>query len=270
MQLSPQDTERFYRIWWPLLHYVNAERRIVPELLTTPEKATLSGQEARPIRDVLWKYDELREAFIAKNPASLSAADLAMVASWDNRIQGKFFIFRYLSKHTVFLAHTELPQAYGVLGLMSPVQAVISQPLPILIDAVLLPFENKIIYDGMLVPYSVIFGSGIRNSLNEAYRTVQERGGVTTTLQPCRTRETQQAISSGNRKILAAFRKDLAALKTPVTVTQAATPKPKRPPSPPNNSHAALLKVIAGLTLMLADLSSQPSSESKSNFNKRQ
>jgi tetratricopeptide (TPR) repeat protein len=31
MKLSIQDTERFYRIWWPLLRYVNAQRKIVPE-----------------------------------------------------------------------------------------------------------------------------------------------------------------------------------------------------------------------------------------------
>lgn len=211
MQLSAQDTERFYRIWWPLLRYVNAQRHIVSELPAVPEKATISGQEAHQIRKVLWEADELREAFITENPADLPAADLAMVASWGDRVTGQFFIFRHLKKYTVFLTQEEPPQAYGVLGLASPIPEVIPWPLPILVEAVLLPFEDKIIYDSLLVPYAVTFGSGIRRSLNEAYRTVQERGGVMTTLQPRRTEDTQQAIGSGNQKILAAFRKDLAA-----------------------------------------------------------
>ena len=211
MQLSPQDTARFYRIWWPLLHYVNAQRQLVPDLPAEPGPTPMSTEAAHQIRNVLWESDGLREAFLAENPAALPAADLAIVAGWRHRLMGQFFIFRYLKQYTVFLTEGEPPQAYGVLGLVSPIQDVVLQPLPALVKAVLLPFENKIIYDGLLVPYSVFFGSGIRRNLTEAYRRVQERGGVLTTLQPRDDEDIQQAIYSGNQKILAAFRKDLAA-----------------------------------------------------------
>lgn len=211
MQLSPQDTARFYRIWWPLLRYVNAQRQVVPDLLTEPEETPMSAEQAHQIRNVLWESDGLREAFTAENPAGLPAADLAIVTSWRHRVMGQFFIFRYLKQYTVFLTEGEPPQAYGVLGLASPIQEVVLRPVPALVKAVLLPFEGKIIYDGLLAPYSVFFGSGIRRGLNEAYRTVQERGGVLTTLQPRDDEDIQQAVLSGNQKILAAFRKDLAA-----------------------------------------------------------
>jgi hypothetical protein len=79
------------------------------------------------------------------------------------------------------------------------------------VDTVLLPFEDKIIYDSLLRPYSVSFGSGIRRGLNNDYRRVQEQGGVITTLQPLSAEEIQQSIYHGNQKVLAAFRKDLAA-----------------------------------------------------------
>ena len=211
MRLSAQDTERFYSIWWPLLRYVNAQRHIVPELPVAPGERSLSGQEAHQIRNALWESDEMREAFIAENPANLPAADLAIVVSWSDRVEGEFFIFRYLKQYTVFLNREDPPQAYGVLGLVSPIQEVITWPLPVLVQAVLLPFEGKIIYDGLLVPYSITFGGGIRHSLDQAYRTVQEREGVITTLQPRGPEETRQLIRHGNQKILAAFRKDLAA-----------------------------------------------------------
>jgi hypothetical protein len=84
-------------------------------------------------------------------------------------------------------------------------------PPPVLVDAVLLPFEDRIIYDSLLMPYRVMFGAGIRRSLNEAYRRVQEQGGITTTLQPLSAEAAQQAIGGGNQKVLAAFRKDLLA-----------------------------------------------------------
>ena len=72
------------------------EHRIVPDLPPLPGEGTLNGQEAHQIREVLWASDALREAFIADNLASLPATDLALVASWRERVAGRFFILRHL------------------------------------------------------------------------------------------------------------------------------------------------------------------------------
>jgi hypothetical protein len=211
MNLSTQETERFYRIWWPLLYYINTQRQIVPDLPAEPSEGTINRQDAHQVRKVLWESDSLRQAFITENPANLPETDLNLIASWQYRVAGRFFIFRHLKKYTVFLSQETPPQAYGVLGLVSPIQEVIPWPVPVLVEAVLLPFEDKIIYDSLLSPYSVTFGGGIRRGLNDDYRRVQEHGGVITTLQPPSAEEIQQAACRGNQKVLAAFRKDLAA-----------------------------------------------------------
>jgi hypothetical protein len=75
-------------------------------------------------------------------------------------------------------------RAYGVLGLISPIDKVIGPDLPLLVDATLLPFHDKIIYDGILAPYSIYFGPGIRADLNKTYRDIKEREGITTSLLP--------------------------------------------------------------------------------------
>lgn len=64
MNLSPQDTARFYRIWWPLLHYVNARRGIIPDFPASPKEGSMNPQDANSILQALWKSDALREAFI--------------------------------------------------------------------------------------------------------------------------------------------------------------------------------------------------------------
>ncbi len=77
----------------------------------------------------------------------------------------------------------------------------------------MLPFENRIIYDSLIAPYSVYFGGGIRSGLNDSYRDIQEREGITTTLLP--TAESlaptavRKDIQARNKKILIAFQKDL-------------------------------------------------------------
>jgi hypothetical protein len=131
MHLSAEDAQRFCRIWFPLLHYVNNQRGLGVALPAALGEGTIVPASLIPVRAALWDDDGLRERFVEENPAGLPAADLAIVASWQHRISGKFFIFRHLNKHTVFLSETMPVHAYGVLGLVSPLEDVVGPYLPI-------------------------------------------------------------------------------------------------------------------------------------------
>lgn len=210
MILSPNDSERFYRIWWPLLKYVNDRAGLVADFPENPKAKGISPQIALTIRDALWESPELLQGFVDENPAGLDEDDLALAASWHRRIAGTFIVMRHLKKHTIFLSDNPTPAAYGVLGITSPLDEVTPYPTPYMVKAVLLPFEGKIIIDGLLIPYSVSFGSGIKKGFTQSLRTATELGGIITLLEPEDEEETKtQAIFDGNRKILAEFRKDL-------------------------------------------------------------
>jgi hypothetical protein len=53
-----------------------------------------------------------------------------------------------------------------------------------MVQAVLLPFKGKIIYDGLMSGYNIYFGSGIRSDLNEVYMTAKQNRRIITTLEP--------------------------------------------------------------------------------------
>lgn len=213
MQLPPHQTDRFYRIWHALLHYVNEQRQLVPPFPVAPREASLPASDALQLRNALWADDALRESFIATNPAGFPSDDLALVASWQHRLTGNFFIVRHLKKYTVFLSEHTPAHAYGVLGLVSPIEEIVGPIVPIYVQGVLLPFEGQIIYDGLLETYRISFGPGIRSSLNDTYRNAQEREGIITTLVPAEVpanlKEERDAVRARNAKILSAFRKDL-------------------------------------------------------------
>ena len=213
MILPPQETERFYRIWFALLRFTNEQRHLVPKLPAQPGKASLSPSVTNTIRQAVWADDPLRERFIAENPASLSQADLEIVATWRYRIAGDFFVLRHLKKYTIFLKQGTPDRAYGVLGLVSPLEDIVGPYLPVYIQTVLLPFRDHIIYDGLLAMDNMIFGSGIRRSLNMAYRDAQEREGIITSLlpslEPASADEARKSIRARNANILTAFRKAL-------------------------------------------------------------
>jgi hypothetical protein len=226
MQLPPEQTTRFYRIWLALLHSINEQRHLVPAFPASEERnGLLPLSDELQLRNALWADDGLRERFISANPAGLSSADLAVVASWRFRRAGSFYIVRALKKYTVFLSEDAPPRAYGVLGLSTPIEELAPGPLPVLAQTVLLPFEGQIIYDGLLQWYAVVFGPAIRARLNAEYRNAQEREGVITTLEPAELpadlQEGRTAVLARNTKILQAFRKDLSSKGlSPKTVEQ--------------------------------------------------
>jgi hypothetical protein len=114
---------------------------------------------------------------------SLSWQDLEIIASWKNCLKGRFFIVRHLKKYTVFLDAEDPPRAYGVLGLYTPLKELIdSSNLPVSVEAVLLPFENKIVYDGILAPSKIIIGKGISRVFDNKYNEAKMRFGIITAL----------------------------------------------------------------------------------------
>ena len=214
MILEPHETQRFYRIWFPLLHYVNERRNLVPEVPVSPEEGSISPNDAIQVRSAVWADDELRRAFIAENPFDLPPDDLALVASWDARIGGDFYVFRHLKKYSVFIHQGDVDRVYAVLGLVSPFEEVLPMPPPVLVQTVLLPFEGRIIYDGLFSMYNIYFGGGIRSDLNEIYRAAKERGRIITSLgqdaTPANPAELRKDIQGRNAKLLITFRKALA------------------------------------------------------------
>lgn len=202
--LTPRGVQRFYGIWFPLLYFISRRTGLVSDFPSTYGDNSISPNDAAILRNALWDDDALREAFIAENPANLSPDDLALVKSWDARVRGTFYVFRQLKKYAIFIPDQSDARVYGVLGLASSIEAVVPMPMPCLVDATLLPFEGKIIYDSLLAGYNISFGSGIRGSLNETYKAAQERGTLLTSLMSSEG-SGPEAIRARNTKLLSAY-----------------------------------------------------------------
>jgi len=54
--------------------------------------------------------------------------------------------------------------------------------LPSRVKTILLPFQDKIVYDGFLLPYQIIFGGGIKAELKEIYLKAKRKGKIITSL----------------------------------------------------------------------------------------
>jgi len=182
MKLPKEDVGLFYKLYLPLLVYVNKKCNLVPGLASPEDFTKFPAEEMSKLRDELYKQPGLIDSFVAENPWGFSAPELEMVSRWGNFIQGKFVILRYLKHCAIFLDIDEPPKAYGVLALHVALEELVGPSLPVMVEAVLLPFGDRIISDGILFTYPVTFSKGVRQSFNDAYQEAKSRFGIITSL----------------------------------------------------------------------------------------
>ena len=183
MYLGEQDAIVFYRNWLRLLEFTNQRYQIYPSLTEMVNAKMLNPQEVLQIRNKLWEDETLVEEYLQQYGKAMTMRDFELIKSWKNKLLGKFILLKHLKKYSV-LMHEEMGgKLYGVMGISNSIEDMFPPArLPIYIDAVLMPFEGKIIYDSLLLPYNIDFGSGIKRGLNEDYRNIKERHGIITTL----------------------------------------------------------------------------------------
>jgi plasmid stabilization system protein ParE len=183
MKLSEEDVGLFYKLHQALLLYTNQRKGIVSGVTTVEEFMQLPIEEIGKIRESLYGQFRLVDSFVKENPFNFSQEELEIVKSWKDFLKDRFFLFRHLKKYAIFLDDSSPPKAYGVLALKSDfLDMAGGQRLPIFLEAVLLPFKGQIIHDGILIPYPVSFGPGIRRDLKEEYQEAKARFGIITSL----------------------------------------------------------------------------------------
>lgn len=191
MRLPTLEVERFYKLHPALLLYANQQLGLVPHVATVPQLASMPEEKRYEFRSALYENRHLIDAFVQDNPQRFSADELAVVESWKHLVQGQFYVFRHLKRYTIFLDAGSPPKAYGVLALHDDFEDLFPH-VPILIETVLLPFKQQIIYDGQCRYYNIFFGRGIRQGLNDSYQLAKAQYGIITTL-PFESPETEQS-----------------------------------------------------------------------------
>jgi hypothetical protein len=213
MCLPTTQVDQFYKIWNPLLRFVNEKLKIVSEISSKRPKDSIDVEKAVKVRDALWKNEAILDQFIDENPAQLSPEDLNILKSWKRRRMGTFVVFKVLKKHAIFISQDKEADVFAVKGLYSSFEEMFGPYLPILVETALLPFNDEIIADGLFRSYNLTFGGGIRRSLKEIYDDKKERGAIIATLlptqQPSLSESQVTRAQTTNAKVLAVFQKHL-------------------------------------------------------------
>ncbi len=182
MQLADSEIDLFYHLYYSLLIYVNQKIGLFAGVCGSEEMSELTPLQVNELRQQLYAYPYIFDLFAEENPLKFSPDLLQIISSWHNFISGRFYIYSYQKNHAVLIADRPPSKAYGVLALDCPFPELVGSVLPVMVETVLLPFKNKIIYDGTLQPYPFYLGLSIKGSLTETYHHAVEKFGIIASL----------------------------------------------------------------------------------------
>ena len=104
MNLTFDEGKLFYDLYAALLSFVNRKLKVSSERFSDARGYLSTPPQARvAIRDALFANRGLIDEFVKENPARLPADHLEIVGAWKHAAVGKFYVFRYLAKHAIFL-----------------------------------------------------------------------------------------------------------------------------------------------------------------------
>lgn len=179
--LNRADIDLFYKLFLSLMNFVNREKKILGQDLDKEGFLSYPPQERVLVRDALYEDPQLFDRFIDQNRGLLNQEELDIVSSWKHFKSGYFFIYEHKNNYSIFLDDSKETKAYGVTAISDRFDELFPYT-PILVEATLLPFKNKIIYDGYILPRNILFGSGFKRSLKESYEKSKFTFGIITSL----------------------------------------------------------------------------------------
>ena len=174
MRLERSDAELFYRLWFPLLDFVNRKYHVCPEAETIDQAKGVDVCDAKAIADYLWSHTGVIEEYLAA--VELPKEYAQIVAGWKQCKRGRYILERHLKKGSVFIS-AENGEIYLVKGLFSSWSEMLGEA-PVLLDAVLIPFRGSIISDGLVIPYRICFGKGAREDFKDAYMNAKRNNAI--------------------------------------------------------------------------------------------
>ena len=168
---------RQYKHCYPGMHRQLAEHskyHVCPEAGPINKELGVDACDAKAIADYLWSHTGVIEEYLTV--AKLPDEYAQIVAGWKQCKAGRYILERHLKKGSAFIS-AEDGTVYMVKGLFSTWAEMLGE-CPILLDAVLIPFRDSIISDGLVMPYRICFGKGAREDFKDAYMNAKRNSAI--------------------------------------------------------------------------------------------
>lgn len=177
MTLSQEDGQLYYKLWLPLLDFVNRKYHVNRKLKSIATAKELDPAEVKEVANKLWSDVAVIDDYL-KECVDLPEEYKEIIRSWKRRIQGTFMMERHLKKGTIFIS-LEDSEVYQVSGIVSSWEEMLyGAPMPLMLEATFMPFRDVIISDGLVIPYNIFVGGGMKRMFKDIYIDAKESGKI--------------------------------------------------------------------------------------------
>ncbi|MCL2607705.1 MAG: hypothetical protein FWD92_04045 [Methanomassiliicoccaceae archaeon] len=178
--LSKEDIKLFYKLWLSLNHGVNCKHNIVPQFKKPEYGKNMYEKQIFAVSEKLWERPEWIDEFAYEN-ADLTDEERNILTSWRKHfVKDRFLLERHLKKYSVLMSTANNEGVlYGVIGITDPLEILLrAYGVPCFIETVLLPFKERIIHYGFVIPYPVVLSSGIKKTFREECNRIKAVRGI--------------------------------------------------------------------------------------------
>ncbi len=170
--LTKEDATLFYKLFTDLCFFVNQKHNLFPNIEKVSDIFNPSGAVnancTLELKEILWKDNKTIIEYIKKNKDALSLEEISILESWKKRVKGHFFIYEYIDSKAIMLSSDN--KVYEVSGIISPISEQIpAKDLPVMVETVLLPFKDRIIYDSIISRSLISLGPNMLEQISKEY-----------------------------------------------------------------------------------------------------
>ena len=169
--LKQKDSKLFFSSYLKLLIYVNNKQKIVP---LNPNETEQYLRHLCEIRDLIFENNNIKLIgdFLNHYSGELNKEEKLLIQDWKRYgVFGKFYILKHYKTYSVFMDYDDPRKLYKVIGITDPMAEICPpENLPTIVKTALLPFNNEIIFDGLVSFDNIYLGSNITKNLNEDYQ----------------------------------------------------------------------------------------------------
>lgn len=167
MILSTSEYRTFFKAHLDLLYFIAQNNRIIPENASFHDFVETDLATKMSCRDLLIENKAILDDYLQAHSKTLSNRQRTIIRDFKRAITGDFIIYQCLRDYAVFI-HMQDNQFYGVKALGDRFDQLFND-FPALVNATILPFGDKIIYDGFLVSQPLRFGPSYLATINKDY-----------------------------------------------------------------------------------------------------
>lgn len=171
MILSDEDGALFFKLWLPLVEYVN-KRFYISKRLTI---ADMDASDMLKVSEKICNDPDVIDLYLDAHP-EIPEEHREIIDSWKRGVYELFVIERHLKNGSIFIS-ADTDEVYQVSGILSEWKEIYpDDDLPLVVETMLLPFKGVIISSGVSRPYVDELGDEERSALMDIYINARRSG----------------------------------------------------------------------------------------------